>query len=159
MGAKRSWTNGKRRETTLGEREKRRETTHVRTGKGAKRPGTKPGDLVVIEGGGNGLLDMGGEATAKVFEDMVKMVKSKVEHSPLVICISMRQGKETSLYRAKRRWVNRRCLEQLEEWVCDGLQLWERMRWRRDGIHMSNMGKTWMAWNVAEWAQHWGDAR
>lgn len=70
---------------------------------------------------------------------------------------------ETTLYGAKRRWVNRRCLEQMEEWECDGLQLWERMRWdqvwARDGVHMATMGKAWMAWNIAEWAQHWEEVR
>ncbi|KAG0716914.1 hypothetical protein GWK47_008527 [Chionoecetes opilio] len=99
----------------------------------------------------------GGEKTVKAFEEMVEMVKRKVRQSPLVLSIPMRQGKEASLYGAKRRWVNTKCVEQLENWACDGLQLWERMSWNqvwsRDGIHMSNVGKVWMAWNVAEWAQ------
>lgn len=54
-------------------------------------------------------------------------------------------------------------MESLEDWECDGLQLWEKMDWRQvwagDGVHMSGAGKIWLAWNVVEWAQHSGDNR
>lgn len=52
--------------------------------------------------------------------------------------------------------MNRRCIGKLEEWECDGLQLWEKMNWvwSPDSVHMSNIGKVWVAWNVIEWALH-----
>lgn len=115
-------------------------------------------DLVVLEGGGNGLIRIGNQETLEAYEEMAKMVSGKVKRKPLIVGIPMRRGREASMFGEKRRGVNRRMMEKLEEWSCDGLQLWERMSWRevwgRDGIHMSKLGKAWMAWNVVEWAQH-----
>ena len=123
----------------------------------------EPEDLVVIEGGGNGLEEVGGRETVRVMEDIVKMIKSRISRRPLVMCIPMRRGKEGKVFGRERRWVNRRLVAELEKWECDGLQLWERMDWRQvwtqDGVHMSNVGKVWVAWNVVEWAQHWEMAR
>ena len=55
--------------------------------------------------------------------------------------------------------MNSRCVRKLEDWKCDGLRLWEWLDWRQvwawDGVHVSNVGKEWTAWNVVEWAQHW----
>ena len=120
-------------------------------------------DLVVIEGGGNGLEDVGGRETVKILEEIVRLVKGKVDRRPLVMCIPMRRDKEGKVFGRERRWVNGRLVRGLEEWECDGLQLWERMDWRqvwaRDGVHMSRVGKVWLAWNVVEWAQHWEDVR
>ena len=117
----------------------------------------------VIEGGGNRLEEIGGFETAKVMEKIVKKVEEKINHRPLLLCIPMRRDKEGRRFGRERRWVNRRCVEKLEEWGCDGLQLWEKMDWgqvwTRDGVHMSNIGKVWMAWNVVEWAQRREDYR
>ena len=113
-------------------------------------------DLVVIEGGGNDLLETGEQKTTQLLESMVKLVKVKVKQSPLVICIPIRRNGEGSRYGEVWRAVNKTCLENLEKWACDGLQLHEYMNWRRvwawDGIHMSSIGKAWMARNVVEWA-------
>ena len=91
------------------------------------------------------------------------MVRGKVARRPLIMGIPMRRDKEGRRFGRERRWVNRRLVERLEEWGCDGLQLWERMDWRQvwtqDGVHLSNIGKVWLAWNVVEWAQHWEGAR
>ena len=120
-----------------------------------------PGDLVMIEGGGNGLERVGGRETVNVMHQIVKLVREKVDRRPLVMGIPMRRGEEGASFGRERRWVNRKCVERLEDWQCDGLHLWERMDWRqvwaRDGIHLSNVGKVWLAWNVVEWAQHWED--
>ena len=115
-------------------------------------------DLVVLEGGGNGLLSTGGQETVDAYEEMVRMVKEKVKQKPLIVCIPRRRGREASMFGEKRRWVNKTMMEKLEEWSCDGLQLWERMSWREvwghDGVHMSKLGIVWMAWNMVEWGQH-----
>ena len=114
-------------------------------------------DLVVLEGGGNGLLSTGGQETVDAYEEMVRMIKEKVKQKPLIVCIPRRRGREASMFGEKRRWVNKTMMEKLEEWSCDGLQLWERMSWREvwshDGVHMSHLGIVWMAWNVVEWGQ------
>jgi len=111
-----------------------------------------PEDLVLIEGGGNGLEEIGGQETTRLMEEIVRMVKEKVNRRPLIMSIPMRRDKEGRRFGRERRWVNMRFVEKLEEWGCDGLQLWERMDWRqvwtRDGVHMSNIGSVWMAWNV-----------
>ena len=118
----------------------------------------EPDDLVVLEGGGNSLEEIGEQKTVQLMESMVKLVKVKVKQCPIVMCIPMRRRKESSLYGNLRRKVNRKCVEKLGEWSCDGLQLWERMDWRRvwgyDGIHFASAGKVWVAWNIVEWAQH-----
>ena len=115
-------------------------------------------DLVVLEGGGNGLLSTGSQETVDAYKEMVRLVRGKVKQQPLIVCIPKRRGRETSVFGEKRRWVNTTMIEKLEEWSCDGLQLWERMSWSkvwaRDGVHMSKLGIVWMAWNVVEWAQH-----
>ena len=81
----------------------------------------------------------------------MKLVKVKVKQNPLVMCIPVRRREEGSRYGAVRRTVNRKCLEKLEKWLCERLQLHERMNWRRvwarDGVHMSGIGKAWMTWN------------
>ena len=120
----------------------------------------EPDDLVIIEGGGNDLLDIGEQKILQLLllESIVKVVNVKVKQNPLAMCIPVRRKEEGSRYGAVRRAVNRKCLEKLEKWSCDGLQLHERMDWRRvwafDGVHMSDIGKVWTAWNVVEWAQH-----
>ena len=117
----------------------------------------QPEDLVVIEGGGNGLEKIGEQKTIQMIGSIVKIVKNKVKESPLVMCIPMRRREEPRMYGAIRRQVNRQCLEMLEEWSCDGLRLNERMNWgrvwQRDGVHLSNAGKAWVARNMVEWAQ------
>lgn len=116
-----------------------------------------PEDLVVIEGGGNGLMNVGEQKTITVISEMMKKLKEKVKTNPLIMCIPMRHRVERTVYEEKRRKLNRKCIENLESWGCDGLHLWENMKWEevwaRDGIHMSNLGKVWVAWNLAEWAQ------
>ena len=122
-----------------------------------------PEDLVLVEGGGNGLERIGGTETTRVMEEIVSMVKGKISRRPLVMCIPMRRGKERGSFGQERKRVNRVCVAKLEDWGCDGLKLWERMDWRKvwaqDGVHLSNIGKVWTAWNVVEWAQHWEEAR
>lgn len=123
----------------------------------------QPEDLVVVEGGGNGLEEIGAEETLRVMKDTVAMIRGKIMRNPLVMCVPMRRGLESGRFGQMRRWVNGRCVERLEDWRCDGLQLWERLNWRQvwaqDGIHLSNVGKVWTAWNVVEWAQHREDGR
>ena len=123
----------------------------------------EPEDLVVIEGGGNNIERIGGSETADVMEEIVTMVEKKIERRPLVMCIPMRRDKERGAFGRERRWVNRKLVESLEDWGCDGLRLWERMDWTQvwsqDGVHMSNVGKVWVAWNVVEWAQRWEEGR
>ena len=108
----------------------------------------EPGDLAVVEGGGNALLEVGERRTLSAMEDIVKIVKERVGTNPLVMCIPKRHGWEGSRYEGKRRWVNDQCIGKLEEWGCDGLQLWENMRWEkvwaRDGVHLSNLSKVWV---------------
>ena len=123
----------------------------------------QPEDLVVVEGGGNGLEEIGGEETLRLMEEIVTMVRGRVRRSPLVMCIPMRRGMEGRRFGRERRWVNGRYVQKLEDWKCDGLRLWERVDWRqvwaRDGVHLSNVGKVWTAWNVVEWVQHWEEVR
>ena len=115
------------------------------------------GDLVVVEGGGNRLVEAGEHRTLAVLREVVTLVRDRTGTNPLVMGISMRWGLEATVYGRKRRWVNRQCIRKLEEWRCDGLQLWEHMRWdevwARDGVHFSSIGKVWIAWNITEWAQ------
>ena len=117
----------------------------------------------MMEGGENGLERISGTETTTMMEEMVIMVKERISRRPLVMYIPMRQGKERGSFGQERKRVNRWCVAKLEDWGCDGLKLWERMNWRKvwaqDGVHMSNIGKVWMAWNVVEWAQHWEEAR
>ncbi|KAG0711915.1 hypothetical protein GWK47_019535 [Chionoecetes opilio] len=114
-------------------------------------------DLVVIEGGGNGLLDIVRRKNSEGFrgDGGDGEEKGTAEPPGVVYPHEAREGGLTVW--CKEEVVNTKCVEQLENWACDGLQLWERMSWNqvwsRDGIHMSNVGKVWMAWNVAEWAQ------
>ncbi|MPC56534.1 hypothetical protein E2C01_050496 [Portunus trituberculatus] len=119
----------------------------------------EPDDLVVIEGRGNDLLEIGEQKTLQlVLESKVKLVKVKVRECSIVMCIPIRRIKEESSYKVVRREVNRSCLEKLEKWACDRLQLHEYIDWRhvwaRDGVHLLGIGQVWMAWNVMEWAQH-----
>lgn len=119
----------------------------------------EPEDLVVVEGGGNGLEDIGGRETVRVMEEIVRVVERKTHRRPLVMCIPKRRDKEGQVFGRERRWVNGKVVERLEDWKCDGMQLWERMDWRQvwtqDGVHMSTIGKVWVAWNLVEWAQRW----
>ena len=111
-------------------------------------------DLVVIGGGGNRLEEIGEQKTVHLLENMVTILKGKVKQSPLIMCIPMRRRNETRRFGTLQRKVNREYVKKLEEWACDGLQLWEGLDWNevwgRDGIHLSNVGKVWLAWNLVE---------
>lgn len=85
-----------------------------------------PEDLVVI-GGGNGLMNVGEQETITVISEMMKL-KEKVQTNPLIMCIPMRRRVERTVYGEKRRKLNRKCIENLESWGCDGLHLWENMK-------------------------------
>lgn len=88
---------------------------------------------------------------------MMEKIKEKVKTNPMIMCVPMSRRTERTVYGEKRRKLNRKCKENLESWGCDGLHLWENMRWEevwaRDGAHKSHLGKVWVAWNLAEWAQ------
>lgn len=58
----------------------------------------EPEDLVVIEGGGNRLEHTGGRKTVRVIEEIITLVKGKVNRRPLVMGIPMRQGKEHKIF-------------------------------------------------------------
>lgn len=115
-------------------------------------------DLVIIEGGGNDLENTGEEKTLRIMNSIVKIIKNKVKENPMIMCIPMRRREEAHYYGKIRRQVNRKCLEKLQEWSCDGLWLHEKMNWSRiwsrDGVHLSETGKIWVARNIVEWAQH-----
>lgn len=53
-----------------------------------------PDNLVVVEGGGNGLEEIGGQGTRRLMQDIVNMVKEKVNRRPLIIGIPQRRDKE-----------------------------------------------------------------
>ena len=118
----------------------------------------QPEDLVVIEGGGNGLEKIGEQKTIQMMESIVKIVKNKVKEIPLVMHIPMRRREEPRTFGVIRRRVNRQCLKILGDWSCDGLQLCEKMNWGRvwhqDGIHLSSAGKAWIVPNMVEWTQY-----
>ena len=79
-------------------------------------------------------------------ESIVKIVKNKVKESPLVMFIPMRRREEPRMYGTLRRRVNRKCLDMLDDWSCEGLRLnerkWGRV-WQQDGVHLSSVGKAW----------------
>ena len=115
-------------------------------------------DLVVIEGGGNGLVEIGTKHSLEKLKKVVGMVKRKTKQNPIVVCIPMRRGEEASSFGRTRCSVNLVCIKSLEDWRCDGLQLWEKCSWgevwARDGVHLTILGKRWMARCLVEWAQH-----
>ncbi len=119
-----------------------------------KEENVDAGDYIVIEGGGNSLEKTGVEETILTIENMVRMAKNKAKNV-IVINIPMRKGYERGYFGNCRRMVNRKCLENLEKWGCDGLQLYEQMDWSRiwgrDGIHFSWIGREWIAANILEW--------
>ena len=120
----------------------------------------KPEDMVVVEGGGNGLEVIGERETHRVLKEIVEMLKAKVGNKVLVMCVPRRQAWEGTVNDRKRRWLNAQCLASLEEWGCDGLRLLEEMSWRevwaRDGVHLSRIGKAWAGWSIVEWARQRG---
>ena len=115
-------------------------------------------DYVIIEGGGSGLLWIEEGETLKAIERMVKKVTSEVKSKVILIKIPMRRGREKGRFGELRRYVNKQCLEKLEEWGCDGLKLWEETNWEkvwaRDGIHLRVQGKEWMAMMVEKWIRY-----
>ena len=117
----------------------------------------QPEDLVVVQGGGNGLLEVGENRTLAILKDIVRLVRKKVGNRVLVMCVPPRR-REGEEYDRKRVKLNKECVINLEKWRCDGLQLYEGANWKaagaRDGVHLSEVGKVWTGWNVVEWAQH-----
>ena len=57
-----------------------------------------PGDLVVIEGVGNGLEEIGGRETAWWMEEIIGLMREKINKRPLVMCIPMRQDKTVTIW-------------------------------------------------------------
>lgn len=114
-------------------------------------------DLVVIEGGGNGLEYKEEQKTISAIDNIVEQIKSRISTKPQVMCIPKRREKERERFGIKRKVVNQMIIENLEGWGCDGLHLWEAMDWNevwtRDGVHLENIGQVWVAWNMVEWAQ------
>ena len=80
-------------------------------------------DYVLIEGGGNGLTRIGVNETLGTIERMVKKATDKVKGKVVVMNIPIRRGKENGLFGKMRRTVNIKCMEKLEEWNCDAIQL------------------------------------
>ncbi|MPC82495.1 hypothetical protein E2C01_077166 [Portunus trituberculatus] len=74
----------------------------------------EPEDLVVIEGGGNGLEDIGGRETVRLMEQIVRVVERKVHRRLLMMCIPKRRDKERQAFGQERRWVNGKLVGRLE---------------------------------------------
>ena len=112
-------------------------------------------DYVLIEGGGNGFTRIGVNETFGTIERMVKKATDKVKGKVVVMNIPMRRGKENGLFGKTRRTVNIKCMEKLEEWDCDAIQLnegvdWEKV-WGRDGVHLRFKAQQWLAMIAEEW--------
>ncbi|MPC42397.1 hypothetical protein E2C01_036018 [Portunus trituberculatus] len=62
--------------------------THLRIcGRGGNEKRAE--DLVVIEGGENGLVEIGAKHSLVELEKVMGMVRRKIKQNPMVVCISM----------------------------------------------------------------------
>ena len=117
----------------------------------------EPGDLVVIEGGGNDLEETGGRETGwknkQTDENKEEAIGDVHPHEV---------GQEVTTW--PREEVGKQgCIGMLEEcgvrWITsvgkDGLDVGVVTRWGP----LSNTDTIWVAWNLVEWGQHWVDAR
>ena len=110
---------------------------------------------MVIEGGENGLTRIGVNETLDTIKKKVKKATGKVKKNVVVMNIPMRRGKKKSIFGNMRRTVNRKCIENLKEWKCNGIQLSEKVDWEqvwgRDGVHLRPSGQLWVAMMVEDW--------